>query len=254
MNSSLRLVTLLLTVVSLASTTPLLSEGVASHIIVKDVAITGGGASGSYAAIRLKEDLNKTIILIKKSNHLKDYGPTKAFFARINVSVGTPGRTSLVPQNTTSKKLLVAIEPTATNMASFALDTTEKSVFDNFQHSTVHAGIVSHPSLPVGGSLVNTPAAAAPNNTLELPKPNLNARLDYLGPGPWRVLLVGSETFGTDAAQALVRENLQSLVTAGTMPTSGTTRGTESLEIKTRANHGAMHMRVPAAELRDGFV
>jgi len=35
-----------------------------------DVAVIGGGASGAYAAVRLKEDYNKTVVLIEKEKRL----------------------------------------------------------------------------------------------------------------------------------------------------------------------------------------
>lgn len=39
-------------------------------IIARDVAIIGGGASGAYAAIRLKEDYGKSIVLVEKAGRL----------------------------------------------------------------------------------------------------------------------------------------------------------------------------------------
>lgn len=39
-------------------------------IITKDVAIIGGGASGTYAAVRLREDLNTSITVIEEQDHL----------------------------------------------------------------------------------------------------------------------------------------------------------------------------------------
>jgi ribulose 1,5-bisphosphate synthetase/thiazole synthase len=38
-----------------------------------DVAVVGGGASGAYAAVRLKEDYNKTIVLIEKERRLVSF-------------------------------------------------------------------------------------------------------------------------------------------------------------------------------------
>jgi heterodisulfide reductase subunit A-like polyferredoxin len=35
-------------------------------IVSKDVAILGGGASGTYAAVRLREDYGKNVLLIEK--------------------------------------------------------------------------------------------------------------------------------------------------------------------------------------------
>ncbi|EFX04245.1 FAD-dependent pyridine nucleotide-disulfide oxidoreductase [Grosmannia clavigera kw1407] len=69
-----------------------------------DVAIIGGGASGSYAAVRLREDFNKTVLVIEKAGKLPaagrpiDYGveaylnreTTIAFFKRFNVGLIDP--------------------------------------------------------------------------------------------------------------------------------------------------------------------
>ena len=38
--------------------------------IYKDVVILGGGASGAHAAVRLREDYNKSIIIIEKQDNL----------------------------------------------------------------------------------------------------------------------------------------------------------------------------------------
>ncbi|KAK3326855.1 hypothetical protein B0H66DRAFT_513480 [Apodospora peruviana] len=429
---------LLLAITSVAAaSSPLPLGSNAAPFVLKDVAIIGGGASGAYAAVRLKEDFKKSVILIEKESRLgghvstyddpvsgksydfgvqnwNDYGPAAAFFARMNVSVGAPARTPLVSNyvdfttglavnysapasadrtaalaaflaailpyedmllpgywnfprpdaipadlllpfgefvakyhlqaavnqvfevtgmgvgdmiNTpalyviqafggpmirnflgqagalaptsrrnieiyeavakrlggdvlysstvtqavrtsagvtllvkdakgktklvVAKKLLIAIEPTAENMEPFELDKTEKEVFGKFKYSKVHAGVVSHPSLPVNVSLVNTPASASPANYLELPKPNFIVRFDYLGSNLWRVLMVGDDKFDQAAAQQLVRDNFQDMVAAGTLPPS---LNSDAVEIKAWANHGAMHMRVSVEELKAGFV
>ena len=39
-------------------------------VITKDVAIVGGGGSGTYAAVRLREDLNQSIVLVEAQDHL----------------------------------------------------------------------------------------------------------------------------------------------------------------------------------------
>jgi ribulose 1,5-bisphosphate synthetase/thiazole synthase len=41
-----------------------------SRVIEKDVVIVGGGAAGSHAAVRLREDYNKSVILIEKEVNL----------------------------------------------------------------------------------------------------------------------------------------------------------------------------------------
>jgi ribulose 1,5-bisphosphate synthetase/thiazole synthase len=40
------------------------------NILVKDVVIIGGGASGAYAAVRLRDDYNRSIALVEKQDHL----------------------------------------------------------------------------------------------------------------------------------------------------------------------------------------
>jgi NADPH-dependent glutamate synthase beta subunit-like oxidoreductase len=40
------------------------------EIITRDVAIIGGGASGSYAAVRLREDYKKSIVVVEKAGRL----------------------------------------------------------------------------------------------------------------------------------------------------------------------------------------
>ena len=39
-------------------------------VIHKDVVIIGGGASGTYAAVRLREDYNKSIVVVERDDHL----------------------------------------------------------------------------------------------------------------------------------------------------------------------------------------
>lgn len=38
--------------------------------ITRDVAIIGGGASGAHAAVRLREDFDKSVIVVEKKNRL----------------------------------------------------------------------------------------------------------------------------------------------------------------------------------------
>lgn len=40
------------------------------NVLFKDVAIIGGGASGAYAAVRLRDDFGKSIALVEKEDRL----------------------------------------------------------------------------------------------------------------------------------------------------------------------------------------
>jgi hypothetical protein len=39
-------------------------------VVTKDVVILGGGASGAHAAVRLREDLGKSVLVVEKQGHL----------------------------------------------------------------------------------------------------------------------------------------------------------------------------------------
>ncbi|EDU51022.1 NAD-binding-8 multi-domain protein [Pyrenophora tritici-repentis] len=105
--------------------------------LVKDVAIIGGGASGTYAAVRLREDLNKSIVVIEPKSRLGGhadsyrvpntnitlnygveaylpYGPALDFFARFGIPTRTYASTRLTALNVdveTGKELKGYIPP-----------------------------------------------------------------------------------------------------------------------------------------------
>ena len=45
-------------------------ESAADFIIKKDVVILGGGASGAHAAVRLREDYGKSVVIVEKQSNL----------------------------------------------------------------------------------------------------------------------------------------------------------------------------------------
>lgn len=149
-------------------------------------------------------------------------------------------------------KLLIAVEPTTANMEPFDLDKKEKDVFNKLSYQRVHAAIVTHQALPVDTSLVHIPAAGAPTNYMVLPKPNHNARFDYMGYNStnWRVLMVGDKNFDRCAAEALLNNNFKAMRKQGTLPAGGPAH----LTVKAWADHGAMHMHASAKDIRAGFI
>lgn len=44
-------------------------------VITRDVAILGGGASGSYAAVRLREDLGHSVVVVEAKSRLVSDAP-----------------------------------------------------------------------------------------------------------------------------------------------------------------------------------
>ncbi|KAH8672962.1 hypothetical protein BGZ61DRAFT_361961 [Ilyonectria robusta] len=155
-----------------------------------------------------------------------------------------------------AKRLLLAIEPTESNLAPFNLDDEEHAVFDKFSYSAIGAGIVSNPSLPTGYSLNNLPATASPNNWLVLPELDFTARFDYMGTEEgegrdyFRVLVIGDGNLDSTGAKELAQTNFNALIKAGAIDTPDSSE----LEFVAFAEHGPMHARVSADELKDGFI
>lgn len=64
-----------LAIATLAGATSTIHESffAPEHIITRDVAIIGGGASGTYAAVRLPEDLNTSVVVIEAVDRLVSF-------------------------------------------------------------------------------------------------------------------------------------------------------------------------------------
>lgn len=145
-----------------------------------------------------------------------------------------------------AKKLVISFEPTLDNLKGISIDEEETAVFSKWKWSTVYAGIVSHPSLPSSYSYTNTD----PETWLSIPELPFVGRFDYLGGDNYRVLVTGNSELTNLEARELVESSLYKLAAAGTVPSLGY----ERLEFKAWADHGAMHLHVPAEEIEAGFV
>lgn len=150
-----------------------------------------------------------------------------------------------------AKRLVLAIEPSAENMAPFDLDDVEASVFSKFEHSNVYVGAVKSPSLQVNVSLTNMPSSAAPNNWTHLPLPSFNSRIDYFGQGSdlFRFLMVGTSELDVQGAHELVVDGFDKMVSSGVLAQTNA-----SLDFAVFENHGPMHLRVSGEELKAGFI
>jgi hypothetical protein len=84
-----------------------------------------------------------------------------------------------------AERLVMAIEPTASNMAPFGLDNKEAAIFNQGQWSVVHTAIVSHPSLPTDGIIYNLPPSAANGNNFAFPEPPFVDYFEVSSPSPF---------------------------------------------------------------------
>jgi len=115
-------------------------------LIERDVAIIGGGASGTYAAVQL-HDLNKTIVLIERDDHLGGhvntyripgtnttieygvqtymrYGNAEAFYKRMGVEIAgpySPRQSENINVDVTNGKKLTTYTPPSADETSTAL-------------------------------------------------------------------------------------------------------------------------------------
>ena len=102
-----------------------------------------------------------------------------------------------------AKKLLYTIQPTEDNLAPFNPDAQEKTTFAKFQYTRSYVGVVSHPSLPLNTTIINTPIAAQPTNWLSsIPRAPFNPRFDNYANSPYyRVTAAGDESLTKFDAQ-----------------------------------------------------
>lgn len=66
LSTAIKLLVVLFALVG-AATIP---ESAVDFIIKKDVVILGGGASGAHAAVRLREDYGKSVVIVEKQSNL----------------------------------------------------------------------------------------------------------------------------------------------------------------------------------------
>ena len=150
-----------------------------------------------------------------------------------------------------AKRLLIAIEPTAKNMEPFSLDEDEKEVFSKLGYTTVYAGLVKHPSLQVNTTYFNTIPGAAPRNYSAYPLPSQVGKIKpQVGSEDlFAFTAVGTDKDTAESIQGLIKKSIDNLIAAGTVPETNST-----VTFPAFGDHGLMHSRVSADELRTGFI
>lgn len=88
-----------------------------------DVLVVGGGATGAYAAVRLREDYNKTVLVVEKANRLVSLPPppkkrkteSVIHLATDKTAKGWPCPRLLIGQRSTSKLWCTSIPESSDN-------------------------------------------------------------------------------------------------------------------------------------------
>ncbi|KUJ19354.1 amine oxidase [Mollisia scopiformis] len=146
-----------------------------------------------------------------------------------------------------AKKLLVSFALSPDNTATLNLSKAEEDIFSAWSLDHQYCGIVTSPSLPINGSLVNIPATAVPANYLQFPATPFVVRYQYLGDKNFRILLTGTENYTIPLALSLASNTFETLVAAGDIPQGSALNFAAFTEHTTTARH------VPPEVVRDGF-
>ncbi|KAL2176435.1 fumarate reductase/succinate dehydrogenase flavoprotein-like protein [Thermothelomyces heterothallicus CBS 202.75] len=152
-----------------------------------------------------------------------------------------------------AKRLLVSIEPTLANMAPFDLDPSELTILSKFQYTTVYAGILRHPALQTLNAYTGRTTGAASLNYTAFPVAPQVGRIDYVGDTQdlFQFTAVGTAADTSKIMQALLSGSIDAMIAAGTLPAAPSG---SSVDYAIFADHGPMHARVSAADLRAGFI
>lgn len=146
-----------------------------------------------------------------------------------------------------AKKLLVSFALSSENTDALNLSRAEEDIFSTWSLSHSYCGIVTSPSLPINGSLVNIPASAVPTNYLAFPEPPFVVRYQYLGDKNFRILITGTDNYTIPQAQSLAISTFNRLVAAGDIPQGS------SLDFAAFTEHTTTRQKIPADDVRDGF-
>ncbi|SPO05280.1 uncharacterized protein DNG_07967 [Cephalotrichum gorgonifer] len=150
-----------------------------------------------------------------------------------------------------AKRLLIAFEPTTENMAPFRPDGTEKKVLSKIGYSTVYAGILQHPSLQISHAYSDRLPSTVPSNFTEFPLASQVGSINYIGDtdGLFQFTAVGTDEDTPETMKALIGQSIDAMIEAGTIPASE-----GAVAFAAFADHGKVHARVTADDLRSGFI
>ncbi|KAL2197733.1 fumarate reductase/succinate dehydrogenase flavoprotein-like protein [Corynascus similis CBS 632.67] len=184
---------------------------------------------------------SSTVVSSKRYN---DRNPQKDVILTVK---SADGKMTCVEAN----RLLISIEPTPENMAPFDLDNSERDILNKFEFTTVYAGILRHASLQTLNAYTGRTTGPASLNYTEFPVAPQVGRVDYLGGTEdlFQFTAVGTASDTAQSMQELMSRSIDRMIAAGTLPDTSA-----SVSYSIFADHGHMHSRVSADELRAGFI
>ncbi|KAJ5657801.1 uncharacterized protein N7484_001450 [Penicillium longicatenatum] len=150
-----------------------------------------------------------------------------------------------------ARRLLVAIEPSESNMRPLDLSPTEWNTLSKFDYSNEFCGLVDNAAFNTSYLYSNLPSTAAPNHYLVFQDEPMVQSYEYSGLDHlFRVMIIGNKSTTAADAKVLAQDSFNTLLKSGRL--SGSTKSQE-LSWAAFATHGPMHARVSVEEVKAGF-
>ncbi|KAK3332341.1 hypothetical protein B0T19DRAFT_457001 [Cercophora scortea] len=255
-------------------------------VVQKDVIIMGGGASGLYAALRLRE-MGKSVVVVEERENFGGHTSTytvpgtgapinfgvqvfggdetaiRRFFGFYNIPL-IQVQPSMAPQSNTrhvdfktptglqtikASKLLISAPPTLENMAPLLLDSREIPLFSSFKSQGYFVGMVNVTGFAPGDEFYNM----APGATYSLPQlPALYQISPTSVAGIYQVNYGAQEDY---YPEMLVKADIIATVERVRRSVLGATVAQHLPPVKLLAfsSHTPFSLRVSAGEISSGF-
>ncbi|KAJ5986383.1 hypothetical protein N7451_010748 [Penicillium sp. IBT 35674x] len=150
-----------------------------------------------------------------------------------------------------ARRLLVAIEPSESNMKPLDLSPSEWNTLSKFDFSNEYCGLVDNAAFNTSYLYSNLPSTAAPNHYLVFQNEPVVQSFEYSGLDHlFRVMIIGNKTTTAADAKALAQDSFNTLLKSGRL--SGSTESQE-LSWAAFATHGPMHARASVEDVKAGF-
>ncbi|KAJ5653050.1 hypothetical protein N7490_000053, partial [Penicillium lividum] len=150
-----------------------------------------------------------------------------------------------------ARRLLIAIEPSESNMKPLDLSPSEWNTLSKFDFSNEFCGLVDNDAFNTSYLYSNLPSDAAPNHYLVFQDEPVVQSFEYSGlEHLFRVIIIGNKTTTAADAKSLAQDSFNTLLKSGCLSSS-----TESQDLSWAAlsTHGPMHARVPVEDVKAGF-
>lgn len=152
-----------------------------------------------------------------------------------------------------AKQILWTPYPSQENLKDFALDKQEEHAFEAWVPEWSYVGVAEIPCIPENYSITYLPRDVVPSNHIAVRDYPYSFSLGTTGPSGlnlFRVMLGANFSVTYEQAEAMVFNNVQKLITAGTVNNTGQCK----VSIKALSSHQGVNWPQGSEIIREGFV